>query len=139
MEQRPDCPSRMEVSYCTFEFGAICMQYHYHKIHCAINIMHVWYSRCAWLFERIINFRPKMSYFTSQEVGNPVQLNQLCRIKVSTHSKTWSHSSWKLIHFKAIYWWFFLQIQSLWQNEGAHISDYYAGISNMLYDLCWKW
>ena len=42
MGRRPYCPSRMEVSYCTFGFGAICAHYRCRVIHCAITYMRAW-------------------------------------------------------------------------------------------------
>ena len=59
----------------------------------------------AWFVEIIvIDFLTKISHFTPQNVGNPVQINQICCItKVSSHYKTLSYFCWKGIHFKAIY------------------------------------
>ena len=78
------------------------------------------------LFETITNwyFLTKVSYFTSQEVGNNVQI--IIYVKLSSFQPilNLSHFWWTIIHFKAAYWWF-LQIQ-MWQNEGAiHISNYW--------------
>ena len=39
MGQRPYWLSRMEVSYCTFGFGAICAHYRYHVIQRGIAYM----------------------------------------------------------------------------------------------------
>ena len=44
MEQRPYCRSHMEVSYCTFGFGAICAHNRYHVIHRTITDMRAWFN-----------------------------------------------------------------------------------------------
>ena len=44
MGRWPYWPSRMEVSYCTFGFGAICAHYRYHVIHRGITYMRAWFK-----------------------------------------------------------------------------------------------
>ena len=39
-----DYIKHMKVCYCIFRFGSICAHYPYHVIHCAIRIIHAWYS-----------------------------------------------------------------------------------------------
>ena len=64
------------------------------------------------LFEMIIYWLlTKLSYFYFTKGWKPSANNQICWIiKFSTHSKTFSHFCWKIVHCKAIYW-LFSQIQ----------------------------
>ena len=72
----PSRPSRLQVSYCTFgfgaTFGAICAHYHYRVIHCAITIMRTWSTRerqltLAWRaysYEKIWRYNNSPPYVT---------------------------------------------------------------------------
>ena len=83
-------------------------------------------------------FLTKMPYFTSQEVGNPVQI-MLNYEGFNPFYKTQSLFTWKL--FKVVYWWYFYKFRHVtkWGCYSFFKLLIMLEYRLLLCDLGWKW
>ena len=104
--------------------SAICAHYHYRMIH----------QHCCLKRLFIDFFLTKMSYVTSQNIGNPVQIIKyvgLYRFQPILKLKATFVESWFTLKlFKAVYWWF-LQIQICDKLRALFIISNYWLCSNI--------